>query len=75
MTHTIQEDFDHFLSYSGYWQESAEVKEKLFKAFEAAWEPRIPKFERLSPDTILLDGKHYRLMSDEESAEFIWEPK
>lgn len=32
-------DFQHFLSYSGYWREPEEIKEKLRRAYFAAWEP------------------------------------
>ena len=32
------------------------------------------EFERLSSNTVLIDGRHYRLMSDDECAEFIWSP-
>lgn len=39
MTHTIQEDFEHFLAYSGFAVETEEVKAKLFQAYEANWEP------------------------------------
>ncbi|MDP1624467.1 MAG: hypothetical protein Q8L64_01730 [bacterium] len=35
--HTVQEDFEHFLSYSGLFSEDQSVKDKLFLAFEAAW--------------------------------------
>jgi hypothetical protein len=33
------------------------------------------KFERLTNEVVLIDGKHYRMMSDEETAEFIWSPE
>lgn len=39
MKHTVEEDFEHFLSYSGYWKEDEETKIKLMDAFKAAWEP------------------------------------
>lgn len=29
-------------------------------------------FERLTPEVILIDGKYYRAMTDEECADFIW---
>jgi len=29
-------------------------------------------FERLSKEVVLIDGKYYKSMTDEESAEFIW---
>lgn len=29
-------------------------------------------YERVAPDAILIDGKHYRQMTDEETAAFIW---
>jgi hypothetical protein len=35
----MEEDFQHFLSYSGLSSESPETIEKLHRAFEAAWEP------------------------------------
>jgi len=35
--HTLEEDFDHFLSCSGFRNESQEIIDKLKKAFEAAW--------------------------------------
>lgn len=34
--HTDREDFDHFLSYSGLYNEPEDVKVKLFQAFQAA---------------------------------------
>lgn len=37
--HTIEEDFDHFLAYSGLAAESNETKAKLFLAYEANWKP------------------------------------
>jgi hypothetical protein len=46
MSHSIQEDFEHFLSYSGLRKESAEVIDKLRQAFEAAW-----KFYTMDIDT------------------------
>jgi hypothetical protein len=36
-THTVREDFEHFLSYSGLWSEEQSVKDKLFMAYEAAY--------------------------------------
>lgn len=39
ITEKSEADFQHFLSYSGYWQENDEIKEKLRRAFFAAWEP------------------------------------
>lgn len=35
--HTIEDDFQHFLSYSNLSFEPEEVKEKLLKAYEANW--------------------------------------
>jgi len=29
-------------------------------------------FERESDDVVLIDGRHYRAMSDEETADFVW---
>lgn len=37
--HTAQDDFDHFLSYSGMFNEPQFIKNKLWKAFEAGWSP------------------------------------
>jgi hypothetical protein len=28
--------------------------------------------EQVSDDTVLIEGKHYRLMTDEETHEFVW---
>ena len=36
--HTIEEDFEHFLHYSGFSTETPETIEKLRKAFAASWE-------------------------------------
>ena len=36
--HTVEEDFQHFLSYSGYHRLDADTQEKLRIAFAAAWE-------------------------------------
>ena len=38
--HTAQEDFEHFLSYSGLWKKDQETKSILWKAYEAAWSPQ-----------------------------------
>ena len=38
--HTAQEDFEHFLSYSGLWREHQDTKNLLWKAYEAAWSPQ-----------------------------------
>ena len=32
----------------------------------------LPAFERLTEDVILVDGKHYQQMSDEQAASLIW---
>ena len=37
--HTVREDFQHFLAYSGMGLESEAKQELMFKAFEAAWRP------------------------------------
>lgn len=37
--HTLDEDFAHYLAYSGRWRESAEIVALLREAFEAAWRP------------------------------------
>lgn len=37
--HTVHEDFEHFLSYSGLRKEPQSVIDKMRMAFEAAWEP------------------------------------
>lgn len=37
MPHTVQDDFEHFLAYSGFAVETEEVKTKLFQAYEANW--------------------------------------
>lgn len=37
MTHTLEQDFEHFLAYSGFAVETEEVKAKLFQAYEANW--------------------------------------
>lgn len=36
--HTLDEDFQHFLSYSGHWQDSPEQIALLREAYTAAWE-------------------------------------
>lgn len=46
--HMVKEDFEHFLSYS--WREEQIVKEKLFTAYEAAWESNRPKKPILEND-------------------------
>ena len=38
--HTMEEDFQHFLRYSGLRNEPPDVIEKMRKAFDAAWEPK-----------------------------------
>lgn len=40
--HTLEDDWQHFLSYSGLRNEPADVLNKMRRAFEAAWEPYIP---------------------------------
>jgi hypothetical protein len=42
MSHTMEEDFQHFLTYSGLGNEPPEVIEKMRLAFSAAWEPKTP---------------------------------
>ena len=37
--HTCEEDFQHFLSYSGNTYAPPHIMERMRKAFEAAWEP------------------------------------
>lgn len=37
MTHTLQQDFEHFLSYSGLSSESEDVRAKLLVAYTANW--------------------------------------
>lgn len=32
--HTLQDDFDHFIAYSGYWDLPEEEKARLYKAYE-----------------------------------------
>ena len=32
----------------------------------------LPAFERLASDVVLIDGKYYQQMTDEQSASFIW---
>ena len=39
MNHTVEEDFEHFLSYSGLRNNPQDVVEKMKIAFEAAWSP------------------------------------
>ena len=41
MSHTMEEDFQHFLSYSGLREESPETIEKMRKAYFGAWEPKL----------------------------------
>ena len=42
--HSVRDDFEHFLSYSGMrLSESPETIEKLFRAFFAAWTPTAPQ--------------------------------
>lgn len=37
--HALEDDWQHFLSYSGLRNETIDVLEKMRRAFEAAWEP------------------------------------
>lgn len=39
MPHTCEDDFQHFLSYSGLRNEPEDIINKMRLAFEAAWEP------------------------------------
>jgi len=39
MFHTVDEDFEHFLSYSGMRNEPQDTLRKLYLAFKAAWDP------------------------------------
>lgn len=56
MIHTINDDFEHFLSASGYRNESPEVIEKLRVAFHHAWsevsEEKHPGFQEQLRDLI-----------------------
>ena len=40
MVHTMEEDFQHFLSYSGFSNEPPEIIEKMRKAYFGAWQPK-----------------------------------
>jgi hypothetical protein len=42
---------------------------KIWKGIEME---KINEFERVSDDVVLIDGKHYRAMSDDEACKFIW---
>lgn len=33
---------------------------------------KMSDFERLTPEVVLIDGKHYRAMNDDQAAGFIW---
>ena len=39
MTHTMQDDFEHFLTYSGNHKQHVDVRSLMWKAFEAGHEP------------------------------------
>jgi hypothetical protein len=43
MPHTMEEDFQHFLTYSGLRNEPSDVIDKLRLAFEGAWDAPIPE--------------------------------
>lgn len=32
----------------------------------------LPAFERMSDEIVIIDGKHYQQMSDEQVASFVW---
>lgn len=36
--HTVDEDFQHFMTYSGHWEDSEETIALLKEAYTAAWE-------------------------------------
>jgi hypothetical protein len=67
--HTKEDDFQHFLAYSGYALERPELIFKMRKAFFDATEPG---YRRETDTVVRIDGKWYRQMTDAESAEFIW---
>lgn len=46
--HTTAQDFEHFLSYSGFHSAPQDLKDKLWQAFEAAWEPAAPRWHKVS---------------------------
>lgn len=48
MLHTVDEDFEHFLSYSNLRNEPKETRQKMYLAFNAAWEPN-----RMTIDTAM----------------------
>ena len=49
---------------------------RLGDAFRAGYEEAIkdtPTFERADKSTVIIDGKHYRSMTDAEYEEFVWD--
>lgn len=73
-SHTLQDDWKHFLSYSGYWKESDEVKAKLLLAFGAAWEDNRALQTRLTlTETALAAVREYlaTLEAETDGTDFI----
>lgn len=76
MEHTVSDDFEHFLSYSGFHAEPPHIIEKLKRAYEAAWEPA-PKVNvtgtmpNMITDHQINDlNKSIRIAADERKPEF-----
>lgn len=55
--HTVEDDFQHYLSYSGHWKDSAEIIALLRDAYEAAWRPAAPN--DLTNQTTELEDRGY----------------
>jgi hypothetical protein len=56
MNHTVEEDFQHFLCYSGLGKESLETINKMRKAFEAGRPPEgMGSFDAAYPAFMLPD--------------------
>jgi hypothetical protein len=67
---TIEEDFQHFLSYSGLSGERPDVIEKMRRAFEAAWEPAALRSELAQARKLLEPfANEYASLSDEQLEE------
>lgn len=52
------------------WDEAYKAGRKYLK--ELNMSEKTNEFERVSEEVVLIDGKHYRVMSDEEVASFVW---
>lgn len=53
LVHSLNEDFEHFLSYSKLSTQPLDMIQKLRLAFEAAWEPRTEPLDKMPVESVI----------------------